>query len=215
MNEEHDLFCIFREIGSAGIVFLERDGILLKRQKSPTDIMLGDINSELVEMLKQLREQNIRFGFVSGRMDMTAGSHGRLGYMAVTRILDELLRIRGALPDFWIERRCPSERGRDEPNYRDATEDRGDARMLLQAIAWYGADRSNAVFVSNSTAAILEAKDTGITSIHYSGWRSHRRDPSAPRQEIPSLSYLQEIADVTSLRAIVERGLGLARPRTA
>jgi len=55
----------FRSIGSAGLVIFERDGTLLRRNNPPRDFMLGDISNEFVQMLQQLREMNVRFGFIS------------------------------------------------------------------------------------------------------------------------------------------------------
>ncbi|MBB3659715.1 histidinol phosphatase-like enzyme [Rhizobium sp. BK650] len=211
MTDELDLFCIFRKIGSAGFVVLERDDILLKRENPARDLTLGDINDELVEMLKQLREQDVGFGFISHQTGMTAGSDGWLEYAALTRMLDELLRVRGASPDFWMACHCPSHDG-TEFAHRNDPRAKTNIEMLLRATAWYGADKSRTVFVSSSPARILDALDADITSIQYRGWRT---DPTVSRpRDISGLSYLADIPDVQSLRTAIERSLGLVLRRT-
>lgn len=94
-----------RKLGTTGLVIFERERTLL-RQSSPTaDLMLRNISAEFVELLVRLRQRNIRFGFISDDRGMNAGSYGQTEFEALSRLLDGMLNIRGAMPDFWIASR--------------------------------------------------------------------------------------------------------------
>ena len=185
----------FRSIGSAGLVIFERDGTLLRRNNPPRDFMLGDISNEFVQMLQQLREMNVRFGFISDARGMDAGSHGRSEFAALTQLLDKLLRVRGAMPDFWMAwSGFPQTSGspRQDPGDRRR---RDGAGPIHQAIEWYGVDKKEAMFVSSTAAGLFAANVAGVTSIQY-----------------PSPSG---ITDTQRLRAEIQRILGLGRRRSA
>lgn len=94
--------CTFRKIGSRGLVIFERDGILLRRSIPPRDFTLGDVNAIFVRMLQQLRQKDVRFGFISDARGMTVGTQGTPEFLALTRILDDLLKVREVVPDFWM-----------------------------------------------------------------------------------------------------------------
>ncbi|QPB24281.1 hypothetical protein [Rhizobium sp. 007] len=207
-TDAHDVHCIFRKIGSAGIVILERDGILLKHKLLQRDLMLGDINDKLVEMLRQLREQNVLFGFLSRQTGVAGGFDDWSEYVGLTRMLDELLNVRGALPDFWLA--WSARRRKAEPQHRNNTWRRPDAGTILRAIEWYGIDKNRAVVVSSSSAGVLASKDAGITGIQYSGWRNYQADPGRAT-ETPRVALPPEITEVRGLRATLERILGLGR----
>nr|CAD7045594.1 hypothetical protein RP007_04900 [Rhizobium sp. P007] len=168
-NDEHDAYGIFRRIGSRGLVVFERDGILLKQDDPSRDIMLGDISNELFELLKQLREQEVRFGFISNDRGMNAGSRGGAEFAALTNVLDRLLGIGGAKPDFWMVSHtfpyAPERAGHDRYSRRWIF----DAGVILKAAEWYGVGRKETVLVSSSTDADAAAKDADITRIQYFG----------------------------------------------
>jgi histidinol phosphatase-like enzyme len=172
MTDTQELFSIFRRVGSTRLVIFERDGLLL-RQKNPSNhLALGDIDEHFVEMLGQLRDLNLRFGFISDQRGMDAGSYGRSEFAALTRVLDGLLSIHGAIPDFWMAWGSPPRTG-TEAQHRDEPL-RPNVGMILQAIKWYDVDNSKAVFVSKSPAGIQVAKQAKITGIQYSGGRNDR-----------------------------------------
>lgn len=214
-TDECDVYCIFRRIGSNGLVIFERDDILVRRNISPINLMLGDINDGLVEMLKQLREQNVLFGFVSDQTGLSGGIHGWPDYLGLTRMLDDLLSVRGALPDFWMGWTGSSRDARIKFRNRRDTWRRGGAEMIWRARAWYGIDKNKTVFISSSSASIVAANDADITGIQYSGWRSNRTVPARPVAEAYRLASPSEIMEVRRLSASIEQILGLARRRTA
>ncbi|NEJ03493.1 hypothetical protein [Rhizobium ruizarguesonis] len=177
--------------------------------------MLGDINDEFVETLKQLRERRVRFGFISDQRGMDAGSHGKSEFVALTRLLDELLSVRGALPDFWIASgELPQRRG-TEFQYRNDQGQAPSIDLILRAMKWYGADKDKAVFVGRSEPAIVAANDADIESIKYAGRRSDRTCPSGVEAEIHGCVFPCEISDIRELGAAIEQRLRLGRRRTA
>lgn len=196
MNGEHDLFSISRKIGSTGLVIFERDGLLLRRTGPISDLTLGDLDEEFVEMLKQLRDQNLRFGFISDQRGMDAESYGRSEFAALVRVLDELLSLYGVMPDFWMAWDSPPRSG-TEIRHRDGQLLKPVIGMILHAVEWYGVDKKKAVFVSSSSAGILAAKQAKITGIHYSGWRNDK------------VTEAQRLGDT------IERILGVEHRRTA
>ncbi|QWW72512.1 HAD hydrolase-like protein [Rhizobium sp. WYJ-E13] len=177
--------------------------------------MLGDINDAFVKMLKQLREFNVHFGFISNQRGMDASSHGRSESAALIRVLDELLRIRGGMPDFWMAwSELPLGTGA-ESQYRNDPRHKPGTGMILHAIERYGVERDNAVFVGTSVTSILAANDAGVMGIHYSGWRSNETPAKGLEMEARRLTSSPEITDVQRLRATIEQILELDRRRTA
>jgi len=212
-KDEHDAYRIFRTIGSTGLVIFERDGTLLKRQLPSRDFMLGDISNEFVEMLAHLRQLNVRFGFISDDRGMDAGSHGQTAFAALSRLLDGLLRIRGAVPDFWMA--WPDFlRGTDaQRRGRDGQGQAPSVRMILHAIEWYGAEKRRTVFVYATTAGLIAANDADVIGIRYFGVQSDR--VSLPRTETEPRPPRPAIAAIERLSAQIERILGLGRRRRA
>lgn len=215
MNTDAHIHCIFRKIGSTSLVIFERDGLLLRRKRPSRHLLLGDINDEFVEILKQLRELKFRFGFISDQRGMDAGSHGKSEFVALTRALDKLLSIRGALPDFWIASRGLPQRRGTEFQYRNGRGQAPSIDVILRAMNWYGADKNSAIFVSGSPPGILAAKDANFTVIRYAGWKSDRATPGAPGVEAVPHASTSEITDVRSLRATIEQILEPDRRTTA
>ncbi|CDZ34212.1 Hypothetical protein NGAL_HAMBI1146_07470 [Neorhizobium galegae bv. officinalis] len=208
--DAHDVYCIFREIGSIGLVIFQRNGLLLRRNPRSRELMLGDINTEFVEMLKQVRALNLRFGFISDQSGMAAGTHGKSEAAALIRILDQLLAIGGTMPDFWMAGASP--RPNDTRlNARNHPRQKPEVDMILRALDRYGVDTSEAVFVGSS-AAIFAASNAGVTGIHCSGWGSDRTSCAQIAIE-PRRSSPHEITEVQQLRAAIEQILGV-RHRT-
>lgn len=209
----HDVHGIFRKIGSTGLVIFERDGLLLRQKRPSRDVILADINDEFVKMLKQLREFNVRFGFISNQRGMDASSHGRSESAALIRVLDELLSIRGGMPDFWMAWSEPPPG--TESQYRKDRRHKPRTGMILRALERYGVDKDKAIFVGSSVAGILAANDADVMGIHYSGWRSNETPAKGPEKEARRLASSPEITDVQRLRTTIEQILGLDRRRTA
>ncbi|WP_151343669.1 hypothetical protein [Rhizobium leguminosarum] len=177
--------------------------------------MLGDINDDFVETLKQLRERRVRFGFISDQRGMDAGSHGKSEFVALTRVLDELLSVRGALPDFWIASgELPQRRG-TEFQYRNDQEQAPSVDLILRAMNWYGADKDKAVIVGRSEAAILAASNANVASIKYSRRRSNRTCTIAVGAKIHECVSPCEVSDLRELGAAIEQRLRLGRRWTA
>lgn len=202
----HDVYSIFREIGSVGLVIFERDGLLLRRNPPSRDLMLGDINGVFVEMLKQLRALNLRFGFISDQSGMGAGSHGKSEAAALIKVLDQLLVVSGTIPDFWMAGALPRLNDvRLKPRNRQWQKTETD--MILRAIERYGVDTGKAVFVGGSTS-IVAASNAGITGIHYAGWPNNRASFRRTGIETRN-SSTPELTEVRRLRATIEQILGL------
>ncbi|MBY5774851.1 hypothetical protein HFN63_33010 [Rhizobium leguminosarum] len=170
---EHDVHCIFRRTGTTGFVIFERDGLLLRWRDPSSHLTLGDIDEDFVDMLRQLRNLNVRFGFISDRRGMDAWSYGRSEFAAVTRVLDELLSVREAIPDFWMAWDSLSRAG-TEVRHQDDQRPRPDGGMIQRATQWYDVDSRNAVFVGNSSRGIQAAKQAKIPGISYSACRNDK-----------------------------------------
>ena len=190
-------YCIYRKIGSTGLVIFERDGLLLRRRRPGSDLMLGDIDDGLVRLLKKLRELQVRFGFISDQSGMDAGSHGKLEFAVLTRVLDQLLSVRGALPDFWMARGESAPRRGAEFRYRNNQGQMSDVYMISQALKWYGVDRRNTISVCSSEAAILAASDVDVASIRYSDGdigRTYSTDIDMDAGRCASLTVVTELS---------------------
>ena len=170
------------------------------------DLMLGDINENFVELLTQLRKLNVHFGFISDQRGMDAHSRGAVEFAALTELLDELLIIREAVPDFWIGSGAP-QRSNIEFRYRYEHRLNPRAAMISRAKEWYGIDKNRVVSVGSS-ATVFAASEAGVAGIHYSGWGSKRNSSvgTGIGSEEPSPP---EIASVQRLRAKIQQILEL------
>lgn len=165
----HTIDCTFRKIGSKGLVIFERDGILLRRSIPPRDFTLGDVNAIFVQMLQQLRQKDVRFGFISDARGMTVGTQGTPEFLALTRILDDLLKVREVVPDFWMT----------WGTFRQAQDDRSgmaDADTVFRAIEWYGVEKKEAMLVCSTAEGRRAAVEVGITYIHSPPMEGGHRD---------------------------------------
>ncbi|WP_064710276.1 hypothetical protein [Rhizobium bangladeshense] len=173
MTKDQELFSLFRRVGSTGLVIFERDGLLMRRRDPSNHLTLGDIDEDFVRMLRRLRELNFRFGFISDQRGMDAWSYGQPGFAALTTVLDELLSIHEAIPDFWMGwnllPRAGTEAKHPDDHRRVSVVD-----MILRAIDSYDVDSRNAVFVGNSSSGMQAAKQAKIAAIVYSDWRNDK-----------------------------------------
>lgn len=186
----------------------------MRRDNPPRDFMLGDISNEFVQMLQQLREANVRFGFISDAIGMEVGSQGRSEFAALTRLLDQLLRVEGAMPDFWMAWSGFPQIGGMALQDRGEPRRRVGAEMIRRAIEWYGVEKKSTIFVSSTDADLLAAKDADITGIHYAGSKRNRTTPASVETESQFLSPPESRA-IQRLRTEIERILGLRRRQSA
>ncbi|MBB3386240.1 MULTISPECIES: hypothetical protein [unclassified Rhizobium] len=202
------LHCVMRRIGCASLVIFDRDGLLLSRKSPSRDLMLGDVSDEFVEMLRELRELNLRFGFISDERGMDAVSYGRSEFTTLTSLLDELLRIRSAMPDFWMTWSELSGNRGSKLRHRDDWRQKRGAGMIRRSIELYGIDNRETVFVSASAAGLLAANTADVTFIQVVGQGSDCVMPRRMETEAqqPSQSTTTEIG---RLRATIEQILGL------
>ncbi|MBY3137026.1 HAD family hydrolase [Rhizobium leguminosarum] len=197
----------FRRIGSAGLVIFERDGTLLRRTSSSGDYTLGDISEEFVAMLRYLRDLNARFGFISDERGMNAGAYGRSEFATLTELLDALLGIRGAMPDFWVAwSDVPNASGTGLQRQADRQQEPG-AGAIFQVMERYGIGRKETVFIGSSTAGSLAANDAGVSVIDYFNNRSEGTAQSGAPKHAPNLSS-PEATEVQRLRAKIQATLG-------
>lgn len=170
-----DLYLLFRKIGSDGIVIFDRDEVLLKRRSFPRDVLLGDINQEIVEVLRNLREQSVIFGFISYEDEKSSDLNHLTEYATVVGVLDELLRVLGVAPDFWLARGSMTRESVLSCGGCDPISE-PEVGMIIRAIDWYGVERDRAVFISANPATTLVARRANIEGIHYPpGWPDQDR----------------------------------------
>ncbi|TBB15080.1 hypothetical protein ELH48_35915 (plasmid) [Rhizobium ruizarguesonis] len=197
---------IFRRIGSTGLVIFERDGTLLRKTPSG-DYMLGDINEEFVEMLRHLRHLDARFGFISDERGMDAGAYGKSEFATLAELLDALLRVRCAMPDFWVAwSDVPRARGTDLQRPADRQQEPG-AGAIFRVMERYGIGKKETVFIGSSTAGSLAGNDAGVSVIEYFNDRSEGTAQNGAGKRAPSLSS-SEATDVERLHAKIQATLG-------
>ncbi|WP_152643185.1 hypothetical protein [Rhizobium nepotum] len=175
--------------------------------------MLGDISNEFVQMLQQLRESDVRFGFISDARGMDVGSRGRSEFAALTGRLDELLRIRKAMPDFWMAWGIFAQGRGTVAQAGEERRRRNGAGMILEAVEWYGVDKQEAIFVYSTAAGLLAANDADILALQYSGLPADRTIPPLIEMEQQYLSP-SETVDIHRLHAEIQRIIG-AQPSPA
>lgn len=188
----------FRRIGSRGLIILERDGTLLRRNIPSRDLTLGDVNNVFVQMLQQLRQKGFRFGFISDTRGMTAGTQGAPEFLALTNILDDLLRVRQAMPDFWLTWDTFHQAGEEHSGTVGA-------RTLLRAIEWYGVEKNESVLVSSTTEGLLAASEAGIPYSHI---------PGGQLDHFPLQTNFPESTAIKWLNTEIERMLRSNLPRS-
>ena len=164
---EQNYVTIFRQIGSIGLIIFERDGTLIGQTDPSADFMLSDVVGEFVEMLRHLRALNIRFGFISDDRGMKAGEKGELEFAKLSSLLDGMLAIRSAKPDFWATWSGSSANGTTQPTSRPETSSVSDLGpdAIQSIVEWYEVDKHHTVFVGRSATGLGAAASAGIRSI--------------------------------------------------
>jgi len=159
-----DIHGIQRREGSVGLVIFERDDILLRHRPQFGDQTLGDIDTKFVAMLQDMRDLNVRFGFISYHTDSPFDRGARIDNATLTRLLDDLLKVSGAVPDFWMEAiHSPSQgQTRDWP----AT---SDLDVILKLTEWYEVDPTMTVVVRKGNFSRFSKKTPAFTEILYPG----------------------------------------------
>lgn len=206
MIDEHDLSSIFRRIGSTGFIIFERDGLLLRRKDRLSDLTLEDVDEGFVDMLRRLRDLNLRFGFVSDQRGTNARSYGRSEFTALTSVLDGLLMVHEATPDFWMAWDSPL--SGTEIRHRDVQPIKPIVSVIRRATEWYSVDKKKAVFVSSSLSGVLAAHQANIRGISYSSWRNDNET------ELRRYVSASETTEVQRLGAMIEQISRLNHRRT-
>ncbi len=199
--DSHDFYCTFRSIGTTGIIIFERDNVLLKSRSCFADLTLGDINEKLIRYLRELRERNIRFGFISRDCPEDITLRG---------ILDTLLRVREASPDFWITAVGSPQDSRAKNPDADEMWRRIRVAAITYAMERYRINRSKAVFVSGTSSAFTVAKTAAIAAFQYSGLGNSRDSSAELAMAIHLPGLLPVTGDVRELHAKIEQILGLS-----
>ncbi len=144
------------------MVVFERDDILLKHKPQFKDQTLGDIDTDFVAVLRELRELDVRFGFISKHPTAPIDGRGRFDRATLTRQLDGILKVLGALPDFWIDAVCSSSLRRCEPLHSKSEVD-----LILKLTGW--SEATTTVIIRKAEAPGLRPDTPGLTEIFYPG----------------------------------------------
>lgn len=155
---------IRRQEGSVGLVIFERDDILLRRAPQFADHTLGDIDTELLAMLRDMRKLGVRFGFIWRQTTFPANRGVRFESARLTRLLDDLLRVSGASPDFWMET-IHSEGPSQPPRWPGTSE----LDMILKLAEWYDVDPTMTVLVRKGEFFHYSSAKPAFTEILYPG----------------------------------------------
>lgn len=163
-SDVFDMHCIRRRVGSTGLVIFERDDILLRHRPQFEDLTLGDIDANFVAMLQDFRNLDVRFGFITYHSPPRRKSRVRTDSATLTRLLDDLLRVTGALPDFWIGTACMS-----TLRQRHGSQIRDELDLITKLTESYGADLDKLVLVRKAESPRVSAHPSGLTEIFYPG----------------------------------------------
>lgn len=178
----------FRNIGSKGLIIFERDGTLLKKGPWSRSLYLGDIDTQLIAVLKVLRTLDIRFGFISDQKGMDVEAYGKAESSALIGMLDGILKVYASWPDFWVTSptRQPGEYHRPVEQAAQMNLDETFAQLALR----YAVDKSDIVFVSGSAASMRVAQSLDVCSFQYIGLQGNER---AENDQIKILeAFIQE-----------------------
>ncbi|MGO7403330.1 hypothetical protein ELI49_37370 [Rhizobium ruizarguesonis] len=163
-SDVFDVHCIRRQVGSTGLVIFERDDILLRHKPQLEDQTLGDIDADFVAMLQDMRDLDVRFGFISHHSAPPFDTRVRIDSATLTRLLDDLLKVSGALPDFWIDAACTS-----DLRQRQRSHSRSEVDLITKLTGWYEADLNRTVLVRKAEAPRVSPDTPGLKEIFYPG----------------------------------------------
>jgi hypothetical protein len=155
---------IQRREGSVGLVIFERDDLLLRHRPEFGDQTLGDIDTRFLAMLQELRDINIRFGFISYHTASPFDRSARIDSATLTRLLDDLLKVSGAVPDFWMEAIHSPSQG--QTRHWPST---SDLDVILKLTEWYEVDPTMTVVVRKGNFSRFSKKTPVFTEILYPG----------------------------------------------
>jgi len=153
---------IGRQEGSVGLVIFERDDILLRHRPQFGDHTLGDIDTEFVAMLRDMRELGVRFGFIWQETTFPSRFGAGIDSARFTQLLDDLLKVSGASPDFWIET-IHSKGPGQPPRWPGASE----LEVILKLAEWYNVDPTMTVLVRKGDFYHYSAATPAFTQILY------------------------------------------------
>ncbi|SCB47188.1 hypothetical protein [Rhizobium multihospitium] len=159
-----DVHGIQRREGSVGLVIFERDGILLRHRPEFGDQTLGDIDTKFLAMLQDMRNLHVRFGFISYHTVSPFDRGMRIDNATLTRLLDDLLKVSGAVPDFWMEAIHSPSQG--QSRHWPAT---SDLDVILKLTEWYEVDPTMTVVVRKGNFSRFSKKTPSFTEILYPG----------------------------------------------
>ncbi|RDJ00851.1 hypothetical protein B5K05_33660 [Rhizobium phaseoli] len=163
-SDVFDVHCIHRQVGSTGLVIFERDDILLRHKPQIEDHTLSDIDADFVAMLHDMRELDVRFGFISHHSTPPFDQRVGIASATLTRLLDDLLKASGALPDFWIDAACAFDlRHRQHPHSKSELD------LILSLTGWREADLNKTVVVRKAEAPLVKPSKSGLMEIFYPG----------------------------------------------
>jgi hypothetical protein len=158
------LHCIQRQVGSTGLVIFERDDILLRRKTQFEDQTLGDIDAEFMAMLQNLRALDVRFGFIAYHATEPFDPRSLIDRLTLTRLLDDLLKVSGALPDFWMDAIFSSSLSQ-RPRWPRASE----LDVISKLTVSYKADPTTTLIVRKGEPSRVSSNMPGVTEIYYPG----------------------------------------------
>ncbi|WP_105375035.1 hypothetical protein [Neorhizobium huautlense] len=157
-----DVHGIRRQEGSVGLVIFERDDILLRHRPQLADHTLGDIDTEFLAMLQDMRELSVRFGFIWRHTTFPYNRGTGIGSARLTQLLDDLLKVSGASPDFWMETTHFLGPGQP-PGWPGASE----LDVILKLAEWYEVDPTMTVLVRKGEFYHYSAATPAFTEILY------------------------------------------------
>jgi len=191
-SDVFDEHCIRRRVGSTGLVIFERDDILLRRRPQFEDLTLGDIDANFVAMLQDIRNLDVRFGFISHHPAALYEPLVPIDSATLTRLLDDLLKVSGALPDFWIGTACMS-----ALRQRQGSQIKDELDLITELTEGYGADLNKTVVVRKAESPQVSAHPLGLTEIHF------------PGVSAPAALNIGRPATVAWLKTVIKHALGL------
>jgi hypothetical protein len=157
-----DVRGIRRQVGSVGLVIFERDDFLLRHRPQFGDHTLGDIDTEFLAMLKDMRELSVRFGFIWRHTTFPYTRGTGIDEARLTQLLDDLLKVSGASPDFWVE--AIHSEGLDQPpRWPGASE----LDVILKLADWYDVDPTMTVLVRKGKYHHYSSATPAFTEILY------------------------------------------------
>ncbi len=161
-NDALNVHGICRQEGSVGLVIFERDDILLRQRPQFADHTLGDIDTEFLAMLRDMRELSVRFGFIWQETTFPSRFGAGIDSARFTQLLDDLLKVSGASPDFWIET-IHSKGPGQPPRWPGASE----LDVILKLAEWYEVDPTMTVLVRKGDFYHYSAATPAFTEILY------------------------------------------------